>query len=95
VKPITIQSILTLVVTHHWSIQNIDINNAFLNDTLHEDVYMTQPPSFESVDSAIVCKLHKSIYGLKQVPRAWYEKLTTTLIGFGFQQSKYDPSWKS
>jgi len=82
VKPITIRIILTLAVTHHWSIQHIDINNAFLHVSLHEDVYMTQPPGFESVDSPLVCKLHKSIYGLKQAPRAWYEKFTTTLIGF-------------
>lgn len=43
---VTVHIILTLALTNHWSIQQIDVNNAFLNAILHEDVYMTQPPGF-------------------------------------------------
>lgn len=52
---------------------------------------MAQPPGFHSGDKTMVCKLQKAIYGLKQAPRAWYESLTT-LLSFGFTQSKCDPS---
>jgi histone deacetylase 1/2 len=53
---------------------------------------MHQPAGFENSDRSLVCKLHKSLYGLKQAPRAWYDKLTQTLISFGFMKSKCDPS---
>nr|KYP47850.1 Retrovirus-related Pol polyprotein from transposon TNT 1-94 [Cajanus cajan] len=92
VKPVTIRLILTLALTHHWSIQQLDVNNAFLNGNLEEEVYMSQPPSFESSDKALVCKLHKAIYGLKQAPRAWFDKLKATLFQLSFQISKCDPS---
>ena len=81
---------LTIALTHHWSIQQIDVNNAFLNGYL-EEVYMTQPPRFADSDKSMVCKLKKAIYGLKQAPRAWYERLTKTLLTFGFVQSMCGP----
>ena len=59
---------------------------------LEEEVYMTQPHGFAGSDKSVVCKLKKAIYGLKQTPRAWYERLTKTLLTFGFVQSKCDPS---
>lgn len=92
VKPITIRVILTLAITYKWDIQQIDINNAFLNGTLHDEVYMVQPFRFESKDKNMVRKLNKATYGLKQALRAWYEKLTQALIHFGFYSSKCDHS---
>ncbi|MCH82167.1 retrovirus-related Pol polyprotein from transposon TNT 1-94, partial [Trifolium medium] len=92
IKPVTVRIILTLAVTYKWSVQQIDINNAFLNGLLQEEVYMTQPTGFEVSDKSLVCKLHKSLYGLKQAPRAWYDKLTQTLLQMGFVKSKCDPS---
>jgi histone deacetylase 1/2 len=47
IKPVTIRIILTLAVTYHWYVQQIDINNAFLNGTLQEEVYMTQPTHYK------------------------------------------------
>nr|KYP48064.1 Retrovirus-related Pol polyprotein from transposon TNT 1-94 [Cajanus cajan] len=92
IKPVTIRLILTLAISNHWDIHQLDVNNAFLNGSLNETVYMQQPPGFEVHDSTLVCKLNKALYGLKQVPRQWFERLQYTLLQFGFKASKCDPS---
>ncbi len=56
----------------------MDVKNAFLQGDLEEEVYMTLPSGYET-NSTMVCKLQKSIYGLKQSPRAWYGKLSLFL----------------
>lgn len=65
VKPVIVITILTLAITNKWSIQQIDVNNAFLNDITEEEVYMNQPPSFKSADKSLVCRLNKELYGFK------------------------------
>lgn len=92
VKQSTSSVILTLGLTNKWKLQQIDVNNVFLNGSLQEDIYMTQPSGFKSQDFSLVCKLHKALYGLKQAPCAWYEKLTEELMHFGFTHSKCDHS---
>lgn len=93
VKPCTIRIVFTLAVTFGWDVQQIDVNNAFLNDDLQEQVYMPQPEGFVSTKLPNhVCLLKKAIYGLKQAPRAWFEKLKTSLLHHGFQNSKADNS---
>nr|KYP31309.1 Retrovirus-related Pol polyprotein from transposon TNT 1-94 [Cajanus cajan] len=92
IKPITIRIILTLALTNNWNLFQLDVNNAFLNGTLEETIYMVQPPGFEAGDKSLVCKLNKALYGLKQAPRQWFNKLKLTLTRFGFQASKCDPS---
>ena len=64
----TIRLVLAHVVSSRWSIQQIDINNAFLNGDLQECVFMQQPPGFNIIASHLVCQLNKAIYGLKQAP---------------------------
>ncbi|TQE04333.1 hypothetical protein C1H46_010118 [Malus baccata] len=92
-KPTTIKLILSLVVQFNWQITQWDISNAFLHGTLHEDVHMVQPQGFvDPLRPHFVCKLHKSIYGVKQAPRAWYEELCRSLIALGFRSSNVDPS---
>ncbi|XP_019090996.1 PREDICTED: uncharacterized protein LOC109128647 [Camelina sativa] len=71
----------------------MDINNAFLQGTLHEDVYVSQPPGFVDKDRPhLVCKLNKALYGLKQAPRAWYHELRQFLLHLGFKSSLGDAS---
>ena len=53
---------------------------------------MSQPPGFEDSNKQLVCKLHKAIYGPKQAPRAWFDKLKATHLRFQFRSSKCDPS---
>ncbi|KAK9144280.1 hypothetical protein Sjap_004183 [Stephania japonica] len=93
VKAATIRVILSLAVQLGWSLRQLDINNAFLNGTLSEEVFTNQPLGF--VDSQFpshVCKLHKALYGLRQAPRAWFDKLKSTLVSWGFRNSKADNS---
>lgn len=92
VKSVTIRIILTLALTNKWHIQQIDVNNVFLNGYLHEEIYMAQPPGFAAENKKLVCKLNRALYGLKQAPRAWYESLSSTLLQFGFKSSRCDPS---
>ena len=69
----------------------MDVKNAFLQGELEDEVYMRPPPGMEEmVKPGNVLRLRKAIYGLKQSPRAWYHKLSTTLNGRGFVKSQAD-----
>jgi hypothetical protein len=67
--------ILFAYATHHdFKLYQMDVKIPFLNGSIKEEVYMEQPPGFESEEYPNhVYKLHKALYGFKQVPRAWYE----------------------
>ena len=94
VKPITIRVMLSLVVRNSWDIQQLDVNNAFLNGVLHETVYMSQLEGFtDPLRPSHVCKLHKALYNLKQAPRAWFEQLQGALLHWDFDNSKADSSF--
>lgn len=93
IKFTTICLVLDVKVSNSWPIQQIDINNAFLQGTLTEEVYMEHPPGFVDRDNpSHVCRLRKAIYGLKQAPRACYMELKSFLISLGFQNSLSDTS---
>ena len=81
VKSCTVKVVLSLVVIHHWPIRQLDINNAFLNGVLTEEVFMHQTEDFiDFAHSSYVCRLNKALYGLKQAPRAWYNRLKGSLL---------------
>jgi hypothetical protein len=85
--------LLSLVVTHGWVLRQLDIQNAFLNGVLEEEVFMHQPPGFEDPTRPHhICKLVKAIYGLKQAPRAWNTRLASVLRQHGFVPSTADTS---
>ncbi|GJS42865.1 cysteine-rich receptor-like protein kinase 8 [Tanacetum coccineum] len=88
------RTLLVVVVHHNWHIVQLDINNAFLHDDLHEEVYMSLPSGYThtSTLSQPVCKLQKSLYRLKQSNMQWLTKLTTFLLHHGFTQSYVDTS---
>ncbi|RVW56445.1 Retrovirus-related Pol polyprotein from transposon RE1 [Vitis vinifera] len=87
----TIRILLSLAVNQHWCLQQLDIKNAFLNGDLEEEVYMEIPPGFEeSMAKNQVCKLQKSLYGLKQSPRAWFDRFTKAVLKLGYKQGQAD-----
>ena len=93
IKPITVRTVLSIAISASWAIQQIDIQNAFLHEKLSKDVFMIQPPGFQHPQFLNhVCKLQKAIYGLKQVPRAWFSRLSSQLITLGFHSSKSNTS---
>ncbi|GKE97756.1 retrovirus-related pol polyprotein from transposon RE2 [Tanacetum coccineum] len=77
----------------YGSLSQMDVKNAFLHGDLEEEVFMKLPPGHpQSGQHNLVCKLNKSIYGLKQSPRAWHAKLSTALECLGFSKSSGDSS---
>jgi hypothetical protein len=84
--------IIALASINNWFLHQLDVNNAFLHGDLKEDVYMVIPPGVTNTKSNQVCKLNKSLYGLKQASRKWYEKLTSLLFQHQYIQAPSDHS---
>ncbi|XP_049936825.1 retrovirus-related Pol polyprotein from transposon RE2 isoform X2 [Nymphaea colorata] len=84
----TVRVILALAVQKRWSMDQLDVKNAFLNGHLEEEVYMSMPPGY--VQSGKCCHLKKALYGLKQSPRAWFERLRIVMKTNGYKQGNCD-----
>ncbi|KAL5849926.1 hypothetical protein ACOSQ4_007939 [Xanthoceras sorbifolium] len=86
VKMTTVRTLITVASIRQWHISQMDVKNVFLNDDLHEEVYMAPPPGV-SHNPGEVCKLKKALYGLKQAHRAWFEKFSSVINSLGFSSS--------
>lgn len=89
----TIRCIVALGAALDLEMHQMDVKTAFLNGDLEEDIYMEQPSGFvQRGKEHLVCKLKKSLYGLKQASRAWYQKIDASLLSWGFERSTADHS---
>lgn len=88
-RPETFRLILVVAGVKKFMLKQFDIQTAFLNGNLKEEIYMKQPEGFNSGPD--VYRLRKSLYGLKQAARVWNETLTNSLFEAGAKQSLFDP----
>ncbi|KAG8474765.1 hypothetical protein CXB51_031711 [Gossypium anomalum] len=83
---------LAIAAFHDYEIWQMDVKTAFLNGKLEEDVYMTQPEGFVNPkDAGKICKLQRSIYGLKQASQSWNLRFNDAIKEFGFIKNEDEP----
>lgn len=88
IMPTTVRTILYLDPSRDWTVHHLDVKNVFLHDTLTEMVYCIQPTNFvDSTCPGKVCKLNRSLYGLKQASQALYSRKPPTCLP-GFVEAK-------
>ena len=82
---------MTLITYFDLELHQIDVKTSVLNSDIKETIYMVQLEKFVSGDpKKVVCKLKKSIYGLKQASHQWYYKFHQIIISFGFEMKAVD-----
>jgi hypothetical protein len=90
VKHATVDTILFVALSQDQPIHQLNVKNQFLHGTLTKTVYFTQPTSFfDLAEPDFVCCLNKSLYSLKQAPRAWYNMFASYLLSLGFCNTSY------
>ena len=91
ISKLTFIRLFISLATHGWDLHQLDIKNVFLHGDLVEEVYMEQPPGFVAHgEIGRFGHLRKSLYGLKQSSRAWFDKFNEVIEKFGMQKSKSD-----
>jgi len=86
-----IRLLLSYAINHGIILYQIDVKSAFLNGVIEEEVFVKQPPGFEDLKHPDhVFKLKNSLYGSKQAPRAWYDRLSNFLIINDFKRGQVD-----
>ncbi|GJS83880.1 retrotransposon protein, putative, ty1-copia subclass [Tanacetum coccineum] len=87
-----IRILISIVAFYDYEIWQMDVKTAFLNGYLDEDIYMVQPKGFvDPKHPRKVCKLQRSIYGLKQASRSWNKRFDEEIKRFGFDQNLNEP----
>ena len=90
-KKDSLRIIMALIAHFDFDLHQMDVKTTFLNGNLEEKVYMKQPEGFSSSEGEhLVCKLKKSIYGLKQASHQWYLKFHEVITLFGFEENIMD-----
>ncbi|KAL0309998.1 UNVERIFIED_CONTAM: Retrovirus-related Pol polyprotein from transposon RE1 [Sesamum radiatum] len=82
-KTVTVRVFLAIASSYSWPISQLDVNNAFLHGHLEEEVYMLPPEGYLRARPGQVCRLKRSLYGLKQASRQWNIELTSKLESHG------------
>ncbi|XP_014489795.1 uncharacterized protein LOC106752595 [Vigna radiata var. radiata] len=91
-KLTTVTLLIALAASNNWFLHQLDVDNAFLHGDLNDEVYMEPPPGLKIHNEGQICRLTKSLYGLKQASRQWFEKVSSFLISANYIQSKSDHS---
>lgn len=92
VRSSTLRLLFSLAAEKDWFIDQWDVTTAFLYGKIKEDIYMLQPKgAIVPGKETKVCKLQRSLYGLKQASNAWFNELDREMLGLGFKQSKIEP----
>ena len=88
----SIRFLIAFAVQHDMLIHQMDVETAFLNGKLGEEIYMQQPEGYvKPGEKYLVCKLEKSLYGLKQSSRCWNKAFRESVENIGFTQATADP----
>jgi hypothetical protein len=90
-KMSTVKTLISCAANFGWPLHQLDVKNAFLHGDLHEEVYIEIPPELSNPDIVgKVCRLKTSLYGLKQSPRAWFNRFRRALCSMGYKQCNRD-----
>ncbi|CAI7913797.1 unnamed protein product [Closterium sp. NIES-53] len=92
-KMTTLRVLLHVAAQHDYELHSLDFSTAFLQGSLHEEIWLRRPPDFtESFPAGTQWSLRRPVYGLCQAPREWHDTLRTTLVALGFTPATADPS---
>ena len=90
-KPSSLKLMMTLAARHGWPMIQLDVKSAYLNGELDEVIFMRQPPGTAAPgEEHLVCRLKKSLYGLKQAGRAWYQTYRGAMTALGMTRCEAD-----
>ncbi|CAI7807216.1 unnamed protein product, partial [Closterium sp. NIES-53] len=92
-KMTTLRVLLHVAAQRDYELQSLDFSTAFLQGSLHEEIWLRRPPGFiGSFPAGTQWSLRRPVYGLRQAPREWHDTLKTTLAALGFVPSTANPS---
>ncbi|KAL0449556.1 UNVERIFIED_CONTAM: hypothetical protein Slati_1512000 [Sesamum latifolium] len=88
----SIRILLAIAAWYDYEIWQMDVKTVFVNGYVEEEIFMDQPEGFTVVgEEQKVCRLQRSIYGLKQAFRSWTTHFNEVIRGYGFIKNDYDP----
>ncbi|CAI6007079.1 unnamed protein product [Closterium sp. NIES-65] len=92
-KMTTLRVLLHIAAQRDYELHSLDFSTAFLQGSLHEEIWLRRPPGFTGTfPPGTQWSLRRPVYGLRQAPREWHDRLRTTLAALGFAPSTADPS---